>query len=118
MRTLFLIFLMMSLSVFAATYDTLEVVKYKDKDGNVERIRVKVRVTVGTEQEETVGYIPVGDVAAANADVKKIEDFAATLAAQVEKRLDKKIQDNKEQKVDPTTVVISPAKVASEKAKL
>jgi hypothetical protein len=99
----------------AASYEVVSVKKHLNDSNAVRAFTVRVKVTIGSDIEEEEGVIsdPVL-VAEALAESKKLNEFAETLSARAQKRLEARL--GRITKVDPATVTIDPVKVEEKKA--
>lgn len=120
MKITSLIFLLSVVSMFAAdpVYEVLKVEKFLNAQSQTEKILISVKVSIGSDSEEAKSYVRPSDVAAANTDKTKIEEYAVDLAAQLQKILENRISKTSKAAVDPATITIDPVKVENKKNQL
>lgn len=119
MRISFFILILFTLSAFSApVYEVVKVEKLLNAQNQTDRILIEVKVSIGADSEKGIGYVKPSDVAAADADKTKIEELAVLLAAQLQKRLEQRLNTAKRVTVDPATIIIDPVKVEEEKVKI
>lgn len=117
MKTIALIFLVFIGSTFAAppVYEVVKVQKLLNDANQTERISLTIKVSIGADSEQGQSWIKSSDIAVADVDKAKIEEYAVDLAAQLQKRLEERLIKDKKVSVDPATILIDPVKVEDKK---
>lgn len=119
MKKIFLLLILSAFTLEAATsYEVKEIKKTLNDQNQVVEILITVTVTIDGEKLDGATYLLPDARAAVLADSSKYKDYCEKLAAETEIRLAKIRSDRKEEKVDPATVTIDPAKVQEEKDRI